>query len=153
ETICWSSGVKTEPCSEGGMDVCNIENGDYIKVKGVDFSSGAKSFEARVASATKGGKIEIHLDSTNGTLVGTCIVSGTGGWQKRVTKSPGATASALTWSTGGWQTWVTKSCKVRGAAGVHDLYLKFTGKSGSLFTFNWWKFKSRTGDVRKYVAK
>jgi hypothetical protein len=127
ETICWSSGVKTEPCSEGGMDVCNIENGDYIKVKGVDFGSGAESFEARVASATKGGKIELRLDSTNGTLVGTCKVRG----------------------TGGWQTWVNKSCKVSGAAGVHDLYLKFTGESGSLFTFNWWKFKSHGGEVRK----
>jgi hypothetical protein len=126
ETICWSSGVKTEPCSEGGMDVCNIENGDYIKVKGVDFGSGAKSFEARAASATKGGKIELRLDGTNGTLVGTCKVPG----------------------TGGWQIWATKSCKVRGAAGVHDLYLTFTGESGSLFNFNWWQFKSRAGEVR-----
>ena len=126
-TICWSTGVKTEHCSEGGMDVCHIENGDYIKVKGVDFGSGAKSFDARVASATKGGKIELRLDSTNGTLVGTCKVPG----------------------TAGWQTWVTQSCKVRGAAGVHDLYLKFTGDSGSLFAFNWWKFKSRAGEVRQ----
>ena len=127
ETICWSSSVKTEPCTEGGMDVCNIQNGTYIKVKGVDFGSGAKSFDARVASATKGGKIELHLDSTNGTLVGTCKVPG----------------------TGGWQTWVTKSCKVRGAAGVHDLYLKFTGKSDSLLNFNWWEFNPTAGKVRK----
>ena len=127
ETICWSSGVNTEPCTEDGMDVCNIQNGYYIKVKGVDFGSGAKSFDARVASATKGGKIELHLDSTNGTLVGTCKVPG----------------------TGGWQTWVTKSCKVRGAAGVHDLYLKFTGESGSLFTFNWWEFNPTAAKVRK----
>ena len=28
ETICWESNVKTEKCSEGGMDVGNIENGD-----------------------------------------------------------------------------------------------------------------------------
>ena len=127
ETICWSSGVKTEPCSEGGMDVCHIENGGYIKVKGVDFGSGAKSFEARIASATRGGNIELRLDSLTGAVVGTCKVPG----------------------TGGWQTWVTKSCKVSGAAGVHDLYLKFTGDSGNLFTFNWWRFKSRAGEVRK----
>ena len=69
------------------MDVCNIENGDYIKVKGVDFGSGATSFEARVASATSGGNIELRLDSPTGTLVGTCAVSGTGGWQTWVTKS------------------------------------------------------------------
>ena len=120
ETICWESGVETENCSEGGINVCNIENGDYIKVKGVNFGSGAVSFEARVASATSGGNIELRLDSPTGTLVGTCAVPG----------------------TGGWQTWVTKSCTVSGATGIHDLYLKFTGGSGYLFNFNWWKFNS-----------
>lgn len=118
ETICWETGVKTETCSEGGMAVCQIENGDYIKVKSVSFgASGAKSFDARVAaSTTSGGKIELRLDSPTGTLVGTCIVSGTGG------------------------AWATKSCTVSGATGVHDLYLKFTGSGSSLFKFNWWKF-------------
>ena len=41
ETICWSSGLKTETCSEGGINVTSIENNDYIKVKGVDFGTGA----------------------------------------------------------------------------------------------------------------
>jgi hypothetical protein len=118
ETICWESGIETESCSEGGLDVCNIENGDYIKVKGVDFGNGAVSFEARVASATSGGNIEIRMNSSTGTLVGTCAVSG----------------------TGGWQTWVTKTCTISGASGVHDLYFRFTGGSGSLFNINWWKF-------------
>ena len=27
ETICWESGVQTEPCSAGGMDVCDIGTG------------------------------------------------------------------------------------------------------------------------------
>jgi arabinoxylan arabinofuranohydrolase len=120
ETICWESGIETEKCSEGGMNVANIENGDYIKVKGVDFGSGASSFEARVASANNGGKIELRLDSETGTLIGTLEVSG----------------------TGGWQTWTTKSCTVSGAKGKHDLYLKFTGGSGYLFNVNWWKFNS-----------
>ncbi|MDP4182137.1 MAG: carbohydrate-binding protein, partial [Bacillota bacterium] len=119
ETICWESGVETEKCSEGGIDVCSIQNGDYIKVKGVNFGTGATSFDARVASAASGGKIELHLDSPTGKLVGTCAVSGTGGLQK----------------------WVTKSCTVSGATGTHDLYLKFTGGSGNLFNLNWWKFK------------
>ncbi|MCL6592323.1 MAG: glycoside hydrolase family 43 protein, partial [Firmicutes bacterium] len=118
ETICWETGVETEKCSEGGMNVSNIENGDWIKVKGVNFGSGATSFEARVATATSGGNIEIRLDSPTGTLVGTCAVSG----------------------TGGWQTWVTRSCTISGASGIHDLYFRFTGGSGSLFNFNWWKF-------------
>ncbi|HEX2674286.1 MAG TPA: family 43 glycosylhydrolase, partial [Polyangiaceae bacterium] len=39
ETIAWSQGLNTEVCSEGGMDVTAIENGDFIKVKGVDFGT------------------------------------------------------------------------------------------------------------------
>ncbi|HEY9063088.1 MAG TPA: family 43 glycosylhydrolase [Pseudobacteroides sp.] len=120
ETICWESGIETEKCSEGGINVCNIESNDYIKVKGVNFGTGAVSFDARVASATSGGKIELRLDSPTGTLVGTCDVTG----------------------TGGWQTWTTKSCKVNGVTSIHDLYLKFIGGSGYLFNVNWWKFSS-----------
>ena len=121
ETIAWSSGLKTEVCSEGGMDVTSINNGDYIKVRSVDFGTGAVSFDARVSSASSGGNIELRLDSATGTLIGTCAVSG----------------------TSGLQTWATKSCTVSGATGLHDLYLKFTGGSGDLFNFNWWKFTSR----------
>jgi hypothetical protein len=121
ETISWSSGLKTEVSSEGGQDVANIENGDFLKVKGVNFSSGTASFDVRVASATSGGNIEIRLDdSTGGTLLGTCAVAG----------------------TGGWQTWTTKTCTVSNATGIHDLYLRFTGGSGSLFNVNWWKFNA-----------
>jgi hypothetical protein len=118
-TICWASiGLKTEHCNEGGVDVCHISNGNYIKVKGVDFGSGAKSFEARIASANSGCNTELHLDSPKGPLVGTCPVP----------------------STGSSQTWATKSCKVSGATGVHDLYFVFTGEGDNLFTFSWWQF-------------
>jgi arabinoxylan arabinofuranohydrolase len=125
ETICWESGIKTEVCSEGGIDVDSIHNGDYIKIEGVNFGAGAASFLARVASATSGGNIELRLDGQTGTLVGTCSVTG----------------------TGGWQTWATRTCTVTGATGIHDLYLRFTGGSGLLFNFNWWKFISSTGTV------
>ena len=124
ETISWESGIETEVSSEGGMNVANIENGDFIKVKGVNFSSGTASFDVRVASATSGGNIEIRLnDSTAGTLLGTCAVTG----------------------TGGWQTWVTRTCTVSNATGIHDLYLMFTGGSGFLFNVNWWKFNASGG--------
>jgi arabinoxylan arabinofuranohydrolase len=121
ETICFEKGVRTEVCKDidGKIDVDSIHNGDFIKVKGVDFGAGgAKSFDARVASATNGGSIEIHLDTITGPIVGTCAVSG----------------------TSGWQTWATKSCDISNATGVHNVYFKFTGGSGLLFNFNWWKF-------------
>jgi len=121
ETIAWESGVQTEMTSDtgGGMDVTSINNGDYIKVKSVDFGTGATSFDARVAASASGGSIELHLESLTGTVIGTCPVA----------------------ATGGAQTWATQTCTITSATGVHDLFLKFTGSgSGNLFTFNWWKF-------------
>ncbi|MCR8632744.1 carbohydrate-binding protein [Paenibacillus radicis (ex Xue et al. 2023)] len=114
------SGVQTEASSEGGQNVGYIDNGDYLVFNNVNFgTTGPTKFAARVAS-TAGGNIEIRLDSLTGTLIGTCPVTG----------------------TGGWQTWATQSCAVNGssATGTHNVYLKFTGSSGYLFNINWFKF-------------
>ena len=119
ETIAWGSGIETEAVQRGRHERrLRSRTATTIKVKGVAFGTGATSFTARVASATSGGTIELRLDSATGTLVGTCAVAG----------------------TGGWQTWTTVSCPVSGATGTHDLYLRFTGGSGYLFNVNWWQF-------------
>jgi len=118
ETMAWASGLETEPASEGGMNVGWIENGDWLRVKGVGFGTGAATFTARVASAGSGGRIEVRLDSASGAVVGTCTVPG----------------------TGGWQSWTTVSCPVSGATGTRDLVLRFTGGSGSLFNVTSWQF-------------
>jgi len=124
EDYCSQSGIQTQACSEGGENVAYINDNDWCAYYDVDFgSTGANSFDARVASNTGGGNIEIHLDSTTGSLVGTCVVTGTGGWQN----------------------WVTETCSVSGASGVHDLYLVFTGGTGSLFNVNWFKFSEDIG--------
>ena len=121
ETIAFSSGLKTEVCTDtgGGINVTNIENGDYIKVKDVQFLDGVTSFDARVSGAGSDAKIELYLDSQTGTSLGTCDVSGA-------------------------SSWTTKTCAVTGGSGKHDLFLKFTGGSGALFKFNWWKFAGPT---------
>lgn len=125
EKICWESGVETEGCSEGGMNVANIEKGDYIKIKGVDFGDGAEKFTASIASAEQGGVIEVHLDSTTGPIIGVCNVPGTGGWQN----------------------WQEVSCDSAGASGVHDLYLVFSGGDGFLFNVDWWQFTAAGGGL------
>ena len=112
------TGLAIQSNNEAGQFVCDASNGEWLKFNALDFGSGAKSFEMRIASATKGGAIEIHLDSVDGPLVGTCKAGNTGGWQR----------------------WVTRTCEVDGAVGRHDVYFKFTGGSGLLFNLNWWKF-------------
>ncbi|WP_150118044.1 family 43 glycosylhydrolase [Cellulomonas sp. B6] len=118
ETVAWASGVETERATEGGLNLAFIGNGDWVRVKGVAFGSGAASFSARVASATSGGRIEVRLDSASGPVVGTCTVPG----------------------TGGWQTWTTVTCPVSGATGTRDLVLRFAGGSGELFNVGSWQF-------------
>jgi len=119
ETIGWEEGIETAKDEKAGVYVTDISNGDYIKVRSVDFGKGAKSFEANVASATDGGSIEIHVDRPTGTLLGTCIVK----------------------STGGVTNWAVQSCKINKVKGVHDIYFVFKGGAGDLFNFDWWKLK------------
>ncbi len=121
ETIAFSSGLETEVCTDagGGMNVTSISDGDYIKVKNVEFLDGITSFDARVSSSGSDATIELHLDSRTGTLLGTCDVSGA-------------------------SSWTTKTCSVSGASGTHDLFLTFTGSGDNLFKFNWWKFTGPT---------
>jgi len=119
ETMNAQFGIYTEPCDAGGMNVTRIDNGDWIKIRGVDFGESPKSFEANVASASEGNSLEIRLDSPTGTLLGTCTINNTGGLQK----------------------WATVSCKAEKTKGIHDICFVFKGGEGNLFNFDWWKLK------------
>ncbi len=120
ETMSWSSGIQTEPIEAGTMAIGYIESGDYVKVSSVDFGeAGASEFYSSVSSDGAGGMIEVHLDSPTGPIIGTCSVP----------------------VTGGWQVWETVSCEIRGATGVHDLFLRFSGGESYLFNVDWWQFK------------
>jgi len=118
ETIAWEEGVEVTQDEKTGVYVTDIHNGDYIKVRSVDFGKGAKTFEASVASATDGGSIEIHIDSKAGPLLGTLNIKSTGDSLK----------------------WAVQSTKVKSVKGVHDIYFVFRGGEGNLFNFDWWKF-------------
>jgi len=117
ETIAWEEGVETASDNSTGVYVTDIDNGDYIKVRSVDFKKGPKSFAADIAS-TFGGAIEIRLDNPNGDLIATCNVK----------------------NTGSLQSWNTQSFKVKKVKGIHDVYFVFKGGEGDLYNFNRWKF-------------
>jgi hypothetical protein len=121
-TICYEKGVKTIPRGNNQPDVYvnATENGAYIKIKGVDFGNkGATNFLASVAAVTDGTTITLRLDSETGTAIGTLKVKPTGALDK----------------------WETRSCNIRGARGVHDLYLKFFGNGTPVMNVDWWKFE------------
>ncbi len=123
ETMAFSSSVKSEQNAETGVYVSDIHNGDYIKLQAVDFGQRIpRTFTARVASALRGGTIELHTDSVAGPMLVRLRVSHTGGWEK-------------------WQTLTADLTAI--ATGVHDLYLVFKGRKGpKLFNFDWWEVRS-----------
>lgn len=121
ETMAWGKGLKTEKKAEGGMYVTKIDDTDTLVVRGVDFGKkGAKRFMASVASVLGDCSIEIHLDSSEGPLVGTLNVE----------------------KTGGMNQYKEFACKVKGAKGIHDLVFRFVGKAKTdLFNWDYWKFE------------
>lgn len=118
ETIAWTEGIETEFDKEVGIFVTAVDNGDYIKIRNVDFGEAAKTFSARVATASTGSNIEIRVDSPTGMILGTLSVK----------------------PTGGLKDWKLLSCPLKKQKGVHDLYLVFKGNGKDLLNFDWWKF-------------
>ena len=104
-----------------------IDNGDWARYAGVDFGQGATAFTARVASTHAECTIELHLDTLDGPIIGTCPVP----------------------NTGNKDAWQDAHCAIHGAAGVHDLFMKFIGPasenkpaggSADLFEFDAYHF-------------
>ncbi|MCQ2201445.1 MAG: family 43 glycosylhydrolase [Bacteroidales bacterium] len=115
ETMAKAEWVKTQK-SDKGIVVTNIENGDYIMLRGVDMATGAKTISVS-AMPKKAGKVEIRLDSKEGELVGTVDIKG----------------KAYAWK-------IFQGKLNAKATGIHNLYLVFKGEgSDELFVLDWWK--------------
>ncbi|HLJ45126.1 MAG TPA: carbohydrate-binding protein [Bryobacteraceae bacterium] len=116
------SGLETEATSDtdGGYDLGYSVNGSWAEYRNIDFSTGVNSVNVRMASGGIGGKLEFHLDSLTGPLVGTATLP----------------------VTGGWQSWTTVTAPIVGARGIRNLFLLFRGSetSGSVANLNWLQF-------------
>lgn len=121
ETIAYSKGVKSEPNADTGIYISETHDGDWIKVREVDFGTvGPDELRIAAASALRGGRIEVRLDSPDGRLISTVEIPTTGGWER-------------------WKTF--KAGVGDGVTGVHDLYFLFKGRKGCrLFNLDWWRF-------------
>lgn len=122
ETMAWSQGVSVEPNARSGVYVSDIHDGDYIRVNNVNFGSGGPAvFGASVASALRGGRIEVRVDAPDGELAALMDVPGTGGWEE-------------------WKYIETRA--LAEIPGVHDIYFVFRGRKGpKLFNIDYWNFK------------
>lgn len=110
ETMFTQAGISVKGNSNGTAFVSNIDNGDYTKIKGVNFSNGVSSITATVQS-NGNGSIEVREGFPSGNLLGTINVSGTGGSFKDFTGD------------------------VKSVSGSKDICLVFKGS----FSFDRWK--------------
>lgn len=117
-TMAWGYGLKT---TVNGKDIClnNIDNGEYLMLRNVDFGNGAKSIAVSVAS-TNNASIEVRIDSKDGELIGTVNIA----------------------STKKLDTFKQFSAKLNAVSGKHDLYFVFKGDAGdNLFVWKNWEMK------------
>lgn len=106
------SGIQTESCSEGGLNVGWIEANDWMSYN-VNIQQTANYLvEYRVSGLYSAGTIDIYQDNVK--LTGTSVPN-----------------------TGGWQTWTTISGSVGLSSGQHTIKLVM---NGSGFNLNWIKF-------------
>ena len=113
--------VKDMPTSTGkrNMYIYDINDGEYIRLRGVDFGQGAKQFSMMAAAAALSGcTVTLRLDSVKGDVISTVYVN----------------------STGSVENYKPFNAKVKGATGVHDLYICFSEAKGDV-RLDFWKFK------------
>ena len=131
ETMAWGNGLKTakmgipntgvvakmpESTGRRNMYVYHIDNGEYIRLRGVDFGKRAKRFSI-TGAATGGCTVTLRLDAVDGPVIGTAVVG----------------------NTGSVDVYKEFKTKVKGASGVHDFYLCFSNVSGDVH-LDWWQF-------------
>ena len=125
ETMAWGYGLKTTRENPSGpwnptLFVTDIDDGEYILVKGVDFGKGANGLLASCSSQMFGGRMEIRLDATDGWKAGEIDIPNT---------------------KFKYETFRTRLTKCEG---VHDVYFVFKSNSmqkKNLFNFDWWEAK------------
>lgn len=114
ETMAWGYGLKTSPFA-GGIYLHDIDNGEHLLVKGVDFGkNGAKSIEIAAACVKPGVEVEVRAGDK---VIGTVKIS----------------------NTGNLDTYQLHSASLQRVKGVHDLYLYFKGEGKDLFRMDYWK--------------
>ena len=113
ETMAWGYGLKNEKVEKRGLVVTDIDDGELILLKGVDFGKGASKLIANIQADTEG-VIEVRLDARDGPMAGSLAVKACGGFKNQ-------------------------KCAIKGASGVHDLYFVFKGECG--FKWDYWMFK------------
>lgn len=115
--------------ADGGTCLGWITNGNYAYYGSFDFGSGANKFIAHLASIYDGSYVEVRLDSPGGMIAGRLSVPNTGAWER----------------------FKTVETQISSVSGRRNLYLVFTGSSGSyVLNLAWFEFSNGSGSSNSY---
>lgn len=118
ETMAHSWGLKTDRLAGKDHYVRQIHNGDWIKVREVEFGTeGPKKVTVETLNYLNPGTIEFYLDALSDQPFATVKVDGTQSVQTVDVRSR------------------------RPVTGKHDVYILFRGGDEQLFDFDWWKME------------
>lgn len=128
ETMADSYGLTIDRNAGTQHHLTSINNGDWMRLRSVDFGKGATKIEAVTAMPgaqaievdtpyEMPAQIEVRLDNLGGKVIATIY--------------PQPSKSG----------WAGFSAPVSEVEGVHDVYFLFKGGEGDLFTFDKWRLK------------
>lgn len=115
ETMAWSYGLTTEQ-ETGGMVVTDIDAGDYLTVREVDFGTEGAAAITAMVKGMSGGMVSVYADNPKGEPLAQINVEANSGWKEIKT----ALRHTLT--------------------GKHDLYFVFGGSGSNMMRLDWWQF-------------
>lgn len=117
ETMNSSWGIKLDRAAGREHRATSIHNGDWIKLRCVDFADrDPKTLSLAPLNLKHPGRVEFYLDSISGSPIASVFVSG---------NAPMGFDAPL----------------AKPVSGVHDVYILFRGGDEELFDLDWWMVK------------
>lgn len=137
ETMATSYGVKFDRQPGEEHVVTSIHNGDWIRLREVDFSSAtAKELTCAIRNLKHPGTVDFYLDWLGGTSLATVSFATV---NAETTNSEGeATPAVGTDQSVNGETIRTVTIKTP-PTGKHDVFILFRGGDDELFDFDWWE--------------
>lgn len=117
ETMASSWGLKVDRLAGKKHYVTSVHNGDWIKVRNVDFGDVEPTMVSmEMLNFKNEGVLEFYLDEISGRPIARIVVNNDN-MMKTAPVTPGVT-------------------------GIHDMYILFRGGDEELFDLDWWKFNT-----------
>jgi len=116
-----SEGNQKTEGPRGGFEISGTKDGSWVAYPNVNNVPADSGMVFHCSSAT-GGTIEVREDRADGPLLGTCVIS----------------------ATGGWSDYRETGCQLKNSPGTKKVVFVFKGNSADTIHLDWFRFASST---------